>query len=64
MEAETSLVWADGVVELHPVAGVGLDLAVVIHPCHAECEDSVRFNEALNDLGILELRVFVVNILN
>ena len=64
MEAETALIWTDGIVELDPVAGIGLNLTVVVNPGDAECEDSVRLHEPLNNLGVFKLRMLVVNILN
>ena len=64
VEAETALVWTDGVVELDPVAGIGLNLTVVVNPCDAECENSVRLHEPLNNLGVFKLRMLVIHILN
>ena len=64
VEAETALIWTDGIVELDPVAGIGLNLTVVVNPGDAECEDSVRLHEPLNNLGVFKLRMLVVNILN
>ena len=64
MESESALIWTDSAVELHPVSCVGLDLSVVIHPCHLESEDSVRFHKPLHNLCILEFRMPVVSLLD
>ena len=64
MEAQAALVGADGAVELDAVAGVGLDLALVVHPGDAEGEDAVRFDHALDDLRALELGMLVVHVLD
>ena len=49
MEAETSLVWADGRIELHAIAEVHLRLAAVIYPRHAEDDDAFGFDEAFEE---------------
>ena len=63
MEADTALVGADGVVELHAVADVDMHLTSIVYPGHAEGDDTVWLHEALHDGGLLELRVLVVHLL-
>ena len=64
MEAETALVRAERGVELHTVAQVRADLALVVDPGDAEGEDAVGLHEALDDLSLLELGVLVVDVLD
>ena len=64
MEAQAALVRADGAVELHAVAEVHLHLALVIDPGHAERDDALGFYEALDELGLLELGVLVIDLFN
>ena len=64
MEADTALIRTYGRVELHTVAGIGLDLTIVVHPCDFESQDTLRLHYALHDLGILKLRVLIVNFLD
>jgi len=47
MESETSLVWAEGRVELDSIATVDLWLAVVILPHDAELDDALRDGDDL-----------------
>ena len=64
METHTTLVRANGVVELHTVAQVGLHLALVVYPGHAESENAVGLDHALNDFSFLELGMLVVLVLH
>ena len=64
VEAQAALVGTDGAVELDAVAGVGLDLALVIGPRHAEREDAVRLDHPLDDLRLLEFRMLVIDFLD
>ncbi len=64
VETETSLIRADGTVELDAVAGVGLDLAAVVDPGDAESENAVRFHQTLYNLGFLKLRMLVIYLFN
>ena len=64
METETTLVGAKGSIELHAIAEVGANLALIVDPGHAEGEDTVGLDDALNNLVGLELGVFVVFFLN
>ncbi len=59
VEAQATLVRADGGVELDAVATVDLDLAGVIHPRHAEHDDALGLDEALEQSGLLVLGVRV-----
>ena len=64
VEPQTSLVRADGAIELDAVTCVGLHFALVVNPGHTEGEDTVRLDHSLHDLGLLELGMLVVNFLN
>ena len=64
MEAQATLVGANGTVELDTVAQVHLHLALVVHPGHAERDDALRLDDALYNLGLLKLGVLVVDILD
>ncbi len=59
VEAQAALVGPDGGVELDAVAAVDLDLAGVVDPGHAEHDDALRLDEALEDSGLLVLGVSV-----
>ena len=59
MEAQAALVGADGGVVLHAVAAVDLDLTLVVHPFHTEADDAFGLGDALEDLVLLVLGVFV-----
>ena len=62
METDTALVGTDSVVELHTVADIVLDLSLVVNPCHAECENTIRLNHTLDDTGFFVFRMLVVNV--
>ena len=62
MEAQAALIGTDGAVELNAIAEVDLYLALVVHPGHTEGDDAFGLDEALNDFGLLELGVLVVNV--
>ena len=59
MQAQAALVGADGGVELDAVAAVDLDLALVVHPRHAEDNDALGLHQALQQAGLLVLGVCV-----
>ena len=63
MEAQTALVGADRGVELHTVATVDLNLAVVIDPGNAEHDDALGLDEALHKAGFFPLGVLVDDML-
>ncbi len=50
MEADAALVGTDGVVVLHTVAVVGLNLALVVNPCYTELVDAVGDAETLYEV--------------
>ena len=64
MEANTTLVGADSAVELHAVAQVSLNLAIVINPRYAEGDDTVGLDHTLHDFSLLKFGVVVVNLLD
>jgi len=55
MEAQATLVGADGAVELDAVAAVHLDLALVIDPGYTEGNDALRLDQTLDEAGLLVL---------
>lgn len=55
MQSETTLVWAEGGVELNSVAAVDLDLVLVVLPDNAELDDALWDGDDLQ--GGLVLRV-------
>ena len=57
MEAQAALVGADGAVELHAVATVHLDLALIIDPGHTEGDDALGLHQTLDEGGLLVLGV-------
>ena len=59
LEAQAALVGADGAVELAAVAGVGVVLALVVHPAHAEGEHALGLHDAAQQVRLLVLRVLV-----
>ena len=64
VESQSTLIRADGAVELHAVAQVHLYLALVVDPGHTEGNDALGFHDALHDLRLLELGVLVIHILD
>ena len=64
METYTALVGADGVVVLYAVTSVYLYVAVIVNPCHTECEHAVGDAESLDKVVCLELGVLVVLLFN
>ncbi len=61
METQAALVGADGGVELHAVAAVDMDNAVVVRPGHAELDHALRLNKALKQTVLLPLGVLIHN---
>ena len=49
MEANAALVRTDGVVELHAMATVDADIAVVVLPGHAEGDNAIRLGHPLQN---------------
>ena len=64
METKAAFVRANGVIELYAITQIRLDFAFIIHPCYTESKDTIGFNQALNDLGLFELRMLIIHILN
>ena len=60
METDTALVGANGVVVLHAVAHVGLVVALIVHPGHAELINTVGDAKTLNQIYLFKLGVLVV----
>ena len=46
METDTTFIWAYRIIELYTIAEIGLYLASIVHPCHTESEDTVRFYQS------------------
>ena len=64
MEADAALVRANGIVELDAVTQIDVHLAAIVAPGHSEGQHAVRLDHTLHDFGFLELRMFVVDVLN
>ncbi len=62
MEADTSLVRTNGIIELNAIADIGLDIPLVINPGDAECHDTIRLDHSLDYTGFLKFRMLVINI--
>ena len=60
METDTAFVRADGIVVLYAVTHVGLDVAFVVHPGHAELIYTVRNTQPFDEVHFVEFRMFVV----
>ena len=61
MEADTTLVWADSVVELYAVADVHMDFTCIVDPRYTEGDDTVGLYEAFHNSCLFELGVLVVD---
>ena len=64
MKTDTAFVRANGVVMLNTVTHIGLYVALVVYPCHAERDYAVWNAKALDKVGAVEFRVTVVLFLN
>ena len=60
MEADTAFVGANSIVVLNTVTHVVAYVALVINPRHAELIDTIGDAKALNQVGLVELGMFVV----
>lgn len=60
MKTDATFVGANGVVVLNAVAGVYLNLSVVVDPCDAECENAVGDAESFYKVICFEFGVSVV----
>ena len=63
MEAQATLVGANGAIELHTVADIYLHFALVVHPGHSEGDDTLGLYNALYDFCFLKLGMTVIDIL-
>ena len=61
MKPQAALVRADGVVVLHAVSAVDLDLALVVHPRHPEEDRPVGLHKALQQPLVLIFGMLVEN---
>ena len=61
MEPQAALGGADGGGELHPVAAVHLDLAVVVHPGHAEQQAALRLHHTVHNAHLGQLGLLIVH---
>ena len=59
MEAQAALVGADGAVELHTVAAVHLNLALIVNPGHTEGDDALRLDQTLDQASLLVFGVLL-----
>mgnify|MGYP007133691688 CR=1 FL=1 len=59
MESQAALGGADGSGELHPVAPVDLNLALVVHPGYPEEKAALRLHQALDDAHVGQLGLAV-----
>lgn len=64
METDAAFVRTYRLVELYAVAEVGLHLAFVVDPCHAEGDDAVGLYHAFDDACFLKFGMLVVDILH
>ena len=60
METDAAFVRANGIVVLNTVTHIGLYVALVVYPCHAERDDAVWNAKALDKDGAVEFWVTVV----
>jgi hypothetical protein len=64
MEADSTFVRANGIVELNPVTRVGLDFAIIVNPSNPKLKDAVGLGNALDDFVRIVLWVFVYKVHN
>ena len=64
METDTAFVRTDGVVVLYTVTHVGLYVTLVIHPSNTELVNAIGDAKTFNQIGFVELRMFVVLFFN
>ena len=62
METDTAFVRANGIVELHAIAQIGLHFTFVVHPSDTEREDTIGFHQTFNNLCLFEFRMLIVDI--
>ena len=59
VKTQPAFVWADRIIELHPVSTVYLDFALVVQPGHPEHDHTVRDHNALKDFGFHKFRMLL-----
>ncbi|MPN34945.1 hypothetical protein SDC9_182439 [bioreactor metagenome] len=64
MKTQTSLVWANGIVELNSVTKIHLHFPFIIDPWHLKCKDTIRLNKAFGNFGLFKLGMLIVHINN
>ena len=64
METNAALVRTNGIVVLHAITHVGLHVALVVNPCHTECDDTIWNTKTINKIGAVEFRMTVVLLLD
>ena len=64
METNAAFVRANGIVVLNTIAHVGLNIALIVYPRHAERDDAVWNAKALDKVGAVEFWVTVVLLLD
>ena len=64
MQTQAALVRADGGIELHAEPAVDLHLAAVVHPAHAELDEALRLDDALDHTGRLQIGTLLDHRLN
>ena len=62
METQTALVGTDSVIELDTIAGINLNIALVVYPSHLESELTIGLNDTLSDTVSLEFGVLIVDL--
>ena len=64
VEAQAALIGTDGAIELHAVAAVDMNFALIVRPGHAERDLAVRLAHSLQKAGLLILGVLGDDSLN
>ena len=62
MEAQATLIRANRTVELNPIACISPYLSGIIHPGHAESENTVGFDHPFDNLRLFEFGMLVIDI--
>ena len=64
MEAQTALVGANRIIKLDTIAGIDLNIALIINPNNLESKLTVGLDDTLSDAVCLKFRVLIVSLLN
>ena len=64
METDATLVRADGIVVLHTVTHVIVNLTLVINPRNTECENTVGDAKTLDEVITFKFGIFIIDIFN